>query len=648
MFRFPAIAALVIAASTVLRAQAPDTVRLQRVVVTATKVDSRIGSRIASVSVLDGSQLRARGVRDVAEALRAVPGAAVVRSGSFGAQTSLFLRGGESDYVRVLVDGVPVNDPGGAVDLTFYTLNNVDRIEVVRGPASVLYGSDAVTGVIQIFTRQAGNGGTLDGDVNTGTYGTRAFDFSLGAGSRALYGTAGLARRSSDGILAFNNSYENDVLSASSGFATAQGTRVALSARQQRDEYHYPTDGAGRVSDRNAFRRDRRSVLAADAAQSVGARVSTGLTLSVLEGRPRTDDAADSPADTSGFYAYRSAGSVRRRVADARVNVLLPGRAIATLGHEWQREAQRGRDSSNFDSAPNAFSAERTTRASYVQIVGEAGALSYTIGGRYDDNDVFGVFRTARLGMALRVTGSTTLRTSAGSAFKGPTFLEQFNTAFTVGNPALRPERSRSVEVAAEQELAGGASRVTVTWFGQRFRDLIQYSFKDPATPNFFNVAAAAASGLELEGEARAGSSTRIGAALTLLRTRVDDAGFDRGAGATFVRGQRLLRRPSVSGSLSASTSLTTRLSADARLLHVGSRDDRDFSGFPAKPVVLESYQRLDVGVTYRFLERGAHAPSVAAFARAENVLGSGYEEIANFAAPGRTLTLGLRLAYQR
>jgi len=648
VFRFSAIAPLVCVASTALVAQTQDSTRLPRVVITATRVDSRIGSDVASVTVLDGDTLRARGIRDVAEALREVPGATVVRSGSVGALTSLFMRGGESDYVRLLIDGVPMNDPGGSIDLAKYTLDNVDRIEVVRGPASVLYGSDAVAGVVQIFTRQHTVPLIVEAGASAGTYASRAAHVSLGATTSALSATVGAARYQSDGFLAFNNGYDNDVLSGRVAMTPGGGFRASLSGRQHNDEFHYPTDGSGKVVDRNAFRTDRRSALAFDAKQNIGSRVNVGLTLTAMEGRPRNEDAADSPSDNSGFYAYRSSGSVRRRVADSRIEVMLRSSAIATLGYEWQREAQHGRDSSNFDTAPNAFSAERATRATYAQIVGEASRLSFIAGARYDDNDVFGIFRTARGGLAWRLWTGTTVRANAGSAFKAPSFLEEFNTAFTAGNASLRPERSRSYEVGATQFVANGRAEINATWFAQRFRDLIQYSFVDPATPNYFNVAAASARGLELEGRSRLGAATQLCLTLTFLRTRVDDAGFDEGQEATFVQGNRLLRRPSVTGALSASSRLTSRFSVDGRLLLVGSRDDRDFSGFPAKPVILGSYRRIDGGVAYRLTNETLRGPSLTLYVRAENLLDANYQEIMNFAAPGRTVSLGIRASARR
>ena len=153
---------------------AQEPIELDSIVVTATRSPVRADRVASPTTVLDGESLRRRGIRLAADALREVPSSFVVPTGSWGGVTSLFLRGGESDYVKVLVDGVPLNSPGGFVDLAGLTLDNVERVEVVRGPASVLYGSDAVSGVVQLFTRrgagQAHGGAALTG----GGYGSWA------------------------------------------------------------------------------------------------------------------------------------------------------------------------------------------------------------------------------------------------------------------------------------------------------------------------------------------------------------------------------------------------------------------------------------------------------------------------------------------
>src|SRR5919205_1313434 len=157
-------------------AQSPDTTTLQPVVVSASKIPVRADALSQSVTILFGDDLRARGVTRVSDALREVPGAQLVQSGSAGSLTSLFLRGGESRYTKVLIDGVPVNSAGGSFDFSHLTTDNIERIEIVRGPASVLYGADAVTGVVQIFTRHGSRRPSSSVSARGGTYHTLDVD----------------------------------------------------------------------------------------------------------------------------------------------------------------------------------------------------------------------------------------------------------------------------------------------------------------------------------------------------------------------------------------------------------------------------------------------------------------------------------------
>ena len=627
-------------------AQVADSTRLPRVVVTATRSSSPIGSDVATTHVLDGRQLRNAGVRDVADALRFVPGLFLARSGGAGAQSSLFLRGGESDYVRVLVDGVPMNEPGGSIDLASYTLDDVERIEIVRGPSSVLYGTDAMTGVIQIFTRRAGPGGHAELFAGGGTWNTRVGNISLGSGGDSWSASAGYAHRQGDGTLPFNNEYRNDITNGRITWQGPAGPKLSVAARQFADRFHYPTDGAGNVVDRNAWRADRRTSVAVDGEQAMGGWGRVALTLTALNGRGRTDDASDGPADTLGLHTFRNAGTVRRRVADVRFEVRSLPRSVLTLGGEWSREAQRSRDSSNFGATANAFSATRSNTAAYLQWVADAGRVQLVVGGRYDDNDTFGVFRTARGGLSARLWDGGILRGSAGSAFKAPALLEQFNTAFTMGNAALTPERSRSLEFGLRQSLGGGRSEIGITWFDQRFRDLIQYAFVVDG-PNYFNIAAASSRGLELEGRTRLGIFEATGSA-TLLRTRVDDAGFDSGSGATFVLGKRLLRRPSHTFSAGLAARPNSHVQVDLTALRVGARDDLDFSGFPATPVRLPGYTRLDAALQFDAGSVWRSLDGLALLLRADNLGGARYEEINGFPAPGRSIFAGVRATLRR
>jgi len=212
-------------------AQANDTAQLGTVVISGSKVPRPADVLTQAVTVISGDDLRARGVVSVSDALREVPGASLVQSGSYGALTSLFLRGGESRYTKVLIDGVAVNAPGGYFDFSHLTTDNIERIEIVRGPASVLYGADAATGIVQIFTRRGGAEHRASVGARGGTY--HSLDVDGDASGSYGYGrvSVGGAHHSTDGILPFNNQYNDGTLSSSVSLAHNAVGDARLSAR---------------------------------------------------------------------------------------------------------------------------------------------------------------------------------------------------------------------------------------------------------------------------------------------------------------------------------------------------------------------------------------------------------------------------------
>src|SRR5688572_19009324 len=163
------VAVLTLVVAGVVNAQqASDTARVAPIIVSATRAPMSASTLPVAVTVVTSDELQLRGITTVSEALREVTSAYIAQSGSQGAQTSLFLRGGESKYVKVLIDGVPVNDPGGAYDFASLTTDNVDRIEIVRGPVSVIHGADAVTGAVNVVTRR-GTTSRVDADLRMGS-----------------------------------------------------------------------------------------------------------------------------------------------------------------------------------------------------------------------------------------------------------------------------------------------------------------------------------------------------------------------------------------------------------------------------------------------------------------------------------------------
>ena len=628
---------VVVLAPATVRAQ-QDTVRLEDIVVTATRVPLPRASVAASVTVLAGTALREQGFFTVADALRSVAGVAMVGSGSFGSQTALFLRGGESNYTQVLVDGVAVNTPGGSYDFANLTLDDVERIEIVRGPASVLYGSDAVSGVIQIFTRNGGAAGA-GASVVTGSYGT----VKSAADVHGMGWSVGASGDRTDGLLAYNNQWRNLAAAGAARLALDRRTSVRLTARTGASDYHYPTDASGNLVDANQHQTAVATTVGMDVARRLSGRGEARLTVGYHRVGSVTDDRPDGSGDTVGFYAYRGDGLDERRSADMRVT-LDGGMALFTVGGAatMERERSSAVSESSYGPFSTAYDTTRANGAVYGQItMPSIGSLAVNAGVRLDRNQRFGTFVTARGGAVWRVAPDTRLRGTIGTAFKEPTFFENYGGGFVVGNPDLHPERTLSWDVGAERSVAAGRAWLSATWFSQRFRDLIEYvGTAAPGEPNYANVAGARANGLELQASASPSGLITVSGQATWLFTKVTEAGSD----PTFVAGERLVRRPSRVVALHATLTPASRLRVTAGVRHIGTRDDLDYSVvdyvavFDPNRVTLPATTLLDASAESLIGAGFTLRVSVA------NLLGVAYQEILGFAAPGRTFQVGARM----
>jgi len=319
--------------------QPQDTVVLKPVVVTATRVPVAADLVVSAVTVLRGTDLVAQGIRTVAQALETVPGAHVVETGSFGGQTSLFMRGGESDYTKVLFDGVPLNAAGGAIDLAHLTTDNIDRIEIVRGPVSVLYGTDAVTGVVQVFTRTGQGPARLGADVRGGTYGSTESAIDIAGATRTVGYSAQVSRFSSDGLYPYNNQYRNSVVTAGLRVAPDARTDASLTYRYGDDVYHFPTDGTGAPVDSNQRSAERGPLLSLSAGRVLGPHLEARVTAGVKEARLFYTDDPDSP----GQDAYWSRDYLRRSSAGMQINWRSRNGISVSNGLENEDERQHGR-----------------------------------------------------------------------------------------------------------------------------------------------------------------------------------------------------------------------------------------------------------------------------------------------------------------
>jgi vitamin B12 transporter len=645
---------LVLCPTIVVAQEVADTTQLKELVVTATRTPTPADAVVSSVTTISGEELRSRGIRFVQDALRDVPGATVVQAGSYGGVSSLFLRGGESDYVKVLIDGVPVNQSGGAYNWANLTTDNVDRIEVLRGPGSVIYGSDAVTGVVQVFTRRGSGGISAEGGAEAGTFGTVNGHAGVLGGFSTLSYSADASRLSTKGIYPFNNDYGNTVLSGSVRSRPDARSDLSLSARFSDNRYHFPTDFAGVPADSNQSNAEKAFSVGVDLGRQVGEKYE----LRVTGGGSRSDgafeDFSDSPADTVGFgFASHRKTRADRGNIDLRL-LASPSSAVRlTVGSQVEKETERqsGETTSNFGgiaTTPDTpFDRGRTTLGYYAQgVVDLPLGLALNLNARLDHNSGFGTFFTYRAGAVYRLPWHTRVRASIGRAFKAPTFCEQFCDApFVVGDSGLRPERSHSWEVGVEQDLLPQQLSFWATYFDQRFRDMIVYDGSAaPGLPTYLNGAAARARGVEAGLKAFPVANVEVSASYTYLAAKAtDDAGMPS---PTFASGERLIRRPRHSAELTLRARPVERIHLGGSLTYVGSREDVDFSQTPSQRVELADYVLVDLAAELEILRSTGAAPGVSGTLRVENVFNQHYEQVVGFGGRPRGIFGGLSFRF--
>jgi vitamin B12 transporter len=628
-----------------LAAQQTDTARIAPVVVTANRVPVNADATPVTVSVITGDELCLRGVTSLAAALQTIPGMAFAQNGSFGATTSLFFRGGESKYVKVLVDGVPMNDPGGAMDFSAITTDNVERIEIVRGPASVVYGADAVTGVIQIFTRRGNGTPHVVVSARAGSYSSHDVDgTALGAFNGGDY-SIGIAQHDTKGIYAFNNAYHNTVASGGVHLSLDPQTDLRISMRYNDGLFNYPTNGGGTPLDSNAHNSVDRTTLSTELGHVFTRRFDTRLTLTSETAAGGTDDRPDTPS--SG--GYESVDRTRRRGGDLRANLLPVDGTTLTGGISIEQQDERTESQSVFGTfqSTSVFTASRRNTGYYLQSLSSLrDSVAITAGYRRDHNGQFGDFDTYRVGASWLAPTGTHVRASTGTAFREPSFTENYSTGYVTGNHDLEPERSRMWEVGVRQGFLKNRVWFGATHFDQSFRNMIDYTGSTTACgASYCNVAQAAAKGHEFEARWFATSSLSLDANFTHLETKVLNPGFDTTSGGLYHRNEQLIRRPTTSWNVGGAY-VSQQGSLDVRVTRVGDRADRDFRPYPATPVVDPAYTRVDVGGNLPLRPLDPKLAGVDVTLHVENLLDANYQSVFNFLSPRRTILAGVRASF--
>lgn len=654
------------------------------IVVTPTRTDISSASLGGNVSVVESRDFERASLSLVSEPLRQVPGLAVVQTAGRGGITSVFTRGGESDYNKMLIDGVPVNSAGGLFDFAFLTPENVERIEVVRGPRSALFGSDAMTSVIQLITRRGSTSAPeleLSGEGGSYKYHREAARLS---GLRNWFDySASFGFQSTDNRFE-NNDYINRSASANLGFRFNPDADLRITSRFNSNNLGVPGPAAALFVDPDQRQNHKDIALAAafnlkttsrwhQSARGIYSEFDTLSIDPVAQDLTKPNRPPLPPFSFGVDFAFSFREHQKRAGIHYQSIFAFNASNTLTAGIDFEHESAVFTDSSRVSPTRNNFGIyvqdqaawhervfltagvrlERNTarvpddlRAALLSLGSPAPTKDVGFGTTANPNVSLSVF--ARPHQESETFGATRLKASFGTAIKEPGLTEAFSpNIFFLGNPDIDPERAISFDVGASQEFFGRRGSVEVNYFDNRFRDVIAFVF-DPVTfgpiilpdgrlTNFINLERATARGIEAIGAARPTIKLSIRASYTFLRSRLE-----RASSTSQEVGFTLLRRPRHSGAFEVSW-VDERFDVTFDGTFVGRRRDIDpvFGSrvdFEGQPIFNEGYARVNASGSYRINRH------LTAFARVENLLNDDYQEVLGFPAYRLNFRAGLRL----
>jgi vitamin B12 transporter len=647
---------------------------VEQIVVTPTGTEVPIKNTSVSATTVNSQQIEARQATRVEQLLRDVPGIIASQNGGPGAQTSLFVRGGNSNMTQVLLNGFRLNDVGGFFDFSKLTTDNVERVEVVRGPMSSLYGNDAMTGVINVISRRGEGPPSLSLTTNWGGHAEGHNPRNLISeqrvsfqGSLDKFGYAvAYGNYYDNGILPFNNRYTDNVLNSRLDYAPVDQFNLTLTTLFIDTYFAYPTSSGDRF-DAHAF---GGSGLDPDQNSSAN-NLLMGLTanykpwdwwqnelsLGYLNLNSRYNNKANPDQVLFQTYDFFSRDLEDQYSLNYRSNFIAgdkerPG-SVTTLGLEARNERWKGW-SHGWDWFVWQYTDDFTkaSRGSFSYYLQEQ--LSFrdrfflTLGGRLEDSTSFQKLEfTPRTSAALRFPETdTTLRAAGGRGIKAPSFVETNSlNPFFLGNAALKPEQNVSWEVGVDQWLYKDQVQGGLTYFENNFNDLIQYVQTSWTTGTYFNIAAAKTKGLEFYLTAKPFNGFTARTAYTYLTELkvTDDGGL---VSLNIITGQNLLRRPRQTWSFDLNY-VYQPFEINFNGLYVGARADRrpdNNAPYYALRVTNGGYFIANLAAYYTIASNVGYVKRLQLMARANNLFDKNYTEVFGYSSPRFNVIGGLRL----
>jgi vitamin B12 transporter len=595
---------------------------IQEVLVSASLIPIAASRSANAITVIDSEQLKLRAALSVSDLLRDVPGLAVSRSGVQGSQTQIRARGNEANHLLVLIDGVEANDPSQSDELNWGTLasDDIERIEVIRGPQSSMRGSDAMAGVVNIVTRGAEQPFSAKFYTEAGSFSTQRSGFSVGATQGDFTVRLGVSDIETDGDNISRtgdekDGYENTNVNLKAGYAASESLSLSLSARQSdgMNEFDADQDYDGFVEDQDRVSEFRNSTAGLQANYvSLDGRWQHKLLL------------AQSKHDNEAF-ADGEKGSVTASVRDqyqyigSRVWEDSQQQVSLLLEREEEEYKQFGGYADGNDA--NQFVDRDTDSIALEYRIDLTDSVTLAVGARHDNNDVFDDANTWKFEGVYRLDSSTRLRAAAGTAIKNPTFTELYGiySGFE-SNPNLTPEESQSWELGVDKALLDDKLVLKATYFNAKLEDEI-VGFYSPKNID----GSSKRKGLEVTSSWSISEFLALNASYTYTDSTQEDVAE--------------VRRARHLGSLNLAWQVLDNLHINTNAQYNGSQLDEYFPPYPmpSEIVRLSDYTLLNVNANYRASDK------LDIYLRLDNLLDEDYEEVFGYQTLGFGASLGVR-----
>lgn len=617
-----------------------DTIKttLDEVVISANKTETPYYSLASSVSIINSTDITKTQAHSVFDLLRYIPGISVIQQGGIGKLSNTFIRGANPNHALVIVDGIEMNDPSSpnnAFDFSSLCTYDVEKIEVVRGPQSTLYGSDAVAGVISIFTKRGNDKPDFSFSGEGGSSGFYKAQFTAAGKYNFIDYFVSANRNGTDGISSSNSSYGNtekdgfinNGVTTKVGFDLSQFVNLQLMYKfTKADSELDQNEKLGDDPNYNYKTEEQifSGSLLLTSFQGKWEKIFKG---SLVKRFGRTLDEYDELHPGTFSDSYNRA---RRIKFEWQNNLRFIDNNLITIGLETETEhAYTSYYSESMWGPYESVFPEQSIRTSSIYLQDQINILNSlftSVGIRYDDNEKYGNVVTFRLAPAYFISETgTKLKFTYGTGYKAPSLYYIFDPLF--GNPELKPEKSKGWDFGFDQTLVNGKINFGMTYFNLKFENMFGFdsNFKT------INIAEASSSGVELTCAANSLPGFDISANYTFTETKDEYS-----QGTDF--GKKLLRRPKHQAALTINYNYKQIINLGTQIRYVGKRDDKDFTSYPVGRITLADYTIVNLIGSYKLFDY------LELTARLENLFDKKYEEVLYYGTPGKTFYAGVNI----